>query len=512
MDIQPSQAIDIFDLYKPFRNAIRELALPSSLKSCWEYQKYADVSGVIKLSTVFGPGRPSFEIYIWELHILCREILLHANGTKNTLSTADGLVKYINKLRKCTEGISARTIKSADRAMQELFLLAHQQARWQHSLDQARIFRAYHIYSDHDLCNTFYKETGISMTDMTAIALTVGGITKDRIDINSKQDYSVLGIRPEVRDNFFKMTSKTIKEIRNEITRVQRYDQGWPYTWNPLEAYPLIDLQLDNGNTLWCPLPELLSRRITEGLFYDLRIGNGSTGAQYGKAFEHYVGKVITNIFPKDKFRVSGEHPYNVKGQIKHGVDWIISDDTGNLFIECKTRRLRHEAKELANGNAVKKSFEELADAVVQLYRNIDDAISGKTKWNFNHLQNYPFIITYEDWYISTPVVEMYLIESVKEKLLSFQMSTKLIESTPFFIVSIAEFEKAGQAISHLGIRCFCTSNNVNKYRLFKLSRLAFEEFPNVKIPYRLLFQETWADMFPNLKHLLDKIPPAGLL
>lgn len=495
---------DIFDLYKPLRNAIRKLALQPSLKNCWNYQKRADVSGTIRIPVSFG-GRNPFEFHVWELHILCREILLHANGYSDALSSLNGLANYINLIRDLTSKISRRTINSGDSALQALFPLAHQQVRWQYSLDEARIFRTFYIYSDPDLATIFKRVTGTSISDMCAMSLTISGIAKSNLSINTNQDYSVIVTNNEARDTFFKMTTKTINDIRKIVSEKQRYDESWAYTWNPLEAWPLINIEVAGNSEIWCPLPELLFRRVTEGVFYDLvDSGEKKFGDKFGRSFERYVGKVLGEIFNSEKYKVCGEQPYNVSGQTKHGVDWIVSDDSGNIFIECKARRLLHEAKESSDGDALKRSLENLANAVVQLYRNINDVISGKSKWCHNDLPIYPFVITYEDWYLFTPHIINYLLACVRRKLQEHDMSPSVIDENPFFVTSIAEVERAGQAISHFGIERFCTCAEVNQYRYFKLSGLALAAFPGENIIYRRLFQDGWSEMLPHLKHLIN--------
>lgn len=501
MNFRQGQRIDIYDLYKPLRNAIRKLALLPSLTSCWNYQKQSNVDGAIKIHGV------SDVIYVWELHALCKEVILHANGNKDALASPHGIAHYINHIRKLKEDISERSIKSTDQALGEVFQLAHQQARWQHRRDQSRIFRAFYIYNDPDLRDLFYSNLGLTAVDMATIALTIGGITKNKIELNKNQDYSMLHVSRKARDRFFEMTTKTLKDLRSEINKEQRYDQGWAYSWNPLEAYPLINIGNYINQIIWCPLPELLSVRITEGLFYDLLKTEQNFGNQYGKAFEKYVGKVLSDIFHNDKFIISGEQPYAVKKQQKHGADWIVSDDTGNLFFECKTRRLTQEAKQAANGDLLKRSIENLADAVVQLYKNFSDVVSGIAGRAHNGLPSYLFIVTYEDWYLTTPTVTDYLINSVKNRLMSENMRPELIEENPFFIVSIEDLEIAGQAIAYLGVRNFCSHQYINRYRFFNLKKLAINFFANEQQQYRQLFQEAWYEMFPTLSELIDKIP-----
>ena len=59
----------------------------------------------------------------------------------------------------------------------------------------------------------------------------------------------------------------------------------------------------------------------------------------------------------------------------------LFSDETGHLFIECKTKRMRLDAKTRADAIALEKDISALADAVVQNYRNIQDCLDGRTDW-----------------------------------------------------------------------------------------------------------------------------------
>ena len=64
--------------------------------------------------------------------------------------------------------------------------------------------------------------------------------------------------------------------------------------------------------------------------------------------------------------------------------------------------------------------------------------------------------------YLSTPHVVNYLIECVQRKLETSHLSRSLTETNPFVVTSIAEFEMAGHAISHLGVGRFCTGRAIS--------------------------------------------------
>lgn len=492
--------MDIYDLYKPFRNQLRKLALFPSLHHIWVYQKQAHhQTGVIKI-----PGIT--DIYIWELQILCREVVLHAAGKETTLSTHQGLRKMISHIRRIIDGIAAIDIANATEnfSQRALLTMAHQQARWQYSRDEARLFRAYHVYSDSELAPLFEQITGLSVRAMYLQALAIGGAATKQAGTNATQDYSAFDVTNLERNAFFKMSGTTITSLREALNVEQRYDERWALTFNPMEATPLFNTDHHHPSLFWCPMPQLLLRRVTEGLFFDLMSGKKELGVEfgneYGHAFERYVGRVLHEIFDSNQFSISGERPYEVNGDTKHGVDWIVSDATANLFIECKTRRLSQKAKETGGGEALDKSLDEMAKDIVKFYINIDHAIKGLSTWVNNGSKIYPMIVTYEEWYLLYPTAFDRLVEFVKARLEAKKLPATWTESMPFFFTSIAEFEQAGQDINHLGIERFFSVGATRTQRHFQLSILAHTAFPDEAKPHRRLLGNSWEEIFPKLQ------------
>lgn len=93
----------------------------------------------------------------------------------------------VDHIRRISEGISARTISSVDDAMRALHTLIHQQARWQYPQDEARMFRAFHIYNDPELAPIFERITDLSVREMFFLAMGIAGagrkkaVTRHRI-------------------------------------------------------------------------------------------------------------------------------------------------------------------------------------------------------------------------------------------------------------------------------------------------------------------------------------------
>jgi hypothetical protein len=342
------------EAYKTFRNRIARLAVKPALHAVWHYQRNVDPNtGVLKIRTsVFDR---TWDLYVWELHTLCREIVLHAQGSERPLSSLNGLTQVISHLRKLNNEISKLEIAdgAANLAQGILHRTIHQQLRWQHSRDEARLFRAWHVYSDSALSKLLEQSTGISVRAMYLLAIAIAGAGTKQPGTLATQDYSAFGVSDAERDVFFKICGATVEGLREALKAVQKHDTRWALTFNPLEATPLVNIDRSRPSEYWCPFPNLLLRRATEGLFYDLVNGKNQSqidfGHEYGHAFERYVGRVLENAFDTARFDISGEKPYVVDGQQRHGVDWIVSDDTARLVDSRRTPRKQETATNTIN-------------------------------------------------------------------------------------------------------------------------------------------------------------------
>jgi hypothetical protein len=161
---------------------------------------------------------------------------------------------------------------------------------------------------------------------------------------------------------------------------------------------------------------------------------------------------------------------------------------------------MKQDAKETPDGESLDKSLDELAEAIVQLYANIDDATKGISKWVPNGLPVYPIVVRYEDWYLLTPQVVEKLNEYVRSRLEKKELPKELVETMPFFVTSINEFEMAAQDIAYLSIQRFCAAGTAKEYRHFQLSALAAAEFPTEAKPHHRLLENSRAEIFPEMK------------
>jgi hypothetical protein len=117
----------------------------------------------------------------------------------------------------------------------------------------------------------------------------------------------------------------------------------------------------------------------------------------FGNSFQAYLGEVINATCPLPLLRLAEKTP----------TTWALRRCTaltgccriyGPPFIESKTKRLTVNAKALSDAVGLDRIVV-MATAILQHYRNIRDALDGKTRWK-DGLPVFPLVLTLEDWLI----------------------------------------------------------------------------------------------------------------
>jgi hypothetical protein len=185
---------------------------------------------------------------------------------------------------------------------------------------------------------------------------------------------------------------------------------------------------------------------------------------------------------------------------VKHGVDWILSDGSATLFVECKTKRLIQAAKVATAVTAIRQEIGILADAVVQLYKNMADALDGKTSWSPDGNPVFPIVLTLEDWYLFSPMIFEILHSGVIEGIQRAGLSIGMVEAMPYTIASVRESERVGPVISEVGVKPFFTCKTSGEHARWMIETVAQVRFADAWHDRRTdLFREDWIRFFPEL-------------
>ena len=450
--------IDLYQAYKPFRNSMRKHALWTSLQQMWAYSVHI-VDGQ-PLHPSLGIGAPDPDavkkhVWPWDLEIIVRELILNADDYgSQTLSTWNRLADTINHIRRL-EGEPYKSQDHSADVLVDLQRMAHRQFRWQSGTRKraAQLIRALKVFGGPELEEKVLAQIGMTMSQVLQLGLIIADELRRKPFIQIDADYSPIGIPTEASQKFLERLACEISQVKEDTKKVQQYNDAWLYASFPLEFKPLLRIGPEGQNWAICPVPMYMLNRISSGVFYDI-VNVDDFANSYGEAFQRYIGEVIKKVMVGDRYNVDMPVPYSsIKANLKHGVDWTVSDGSGHLFIECKTKRMSLGAKNLTDEAAVDKDMEAMKKAVVQNYSNIIDAKSGLTTWVDDGAPVYPLIITLEDWHLFSTHLTDRLRASVIEGLAAKQIEPQIIEEMPYSIASASEFETLLQVVAVKSIR-----------------------------------------------------------
>jgi hypothetical protein len=506
----------VFQDYKPLRNQLRQLNLQQSLEDIWLLARH--LAGGIPLPYAFGDGRPHRilgTVHAWDLATFARELVLEASvyGT-GRLNSFSSVAKLYNTV-KDVEGVASKRYfeiygRGLGTTTEIIFTTIHRQLPWQQKLHLNTLVRYLKIFGENEVEGVLQESSGLSVREWYFMGLAVAGHLSNNPGIDSKQDYASFGIPLARSQRFFQKLSLGIDELRERTRAAQRYDENWTYTWSPLEDTPLISLDPKHPTRLHCPLPELVLRRVSQGLFYDILKIQGYQNP-FGRSFENYVGAVLAETFKHRPHQLLGEKAYQDGRNRKDGSDWIVVDQGASLFVEAKTKRLRQDAKLACHPTTVGGEIDILAKAIVQLYKNIADAQRGITQWVPDGKPVYPLVVTMEDWYLFGAGMAEKLKYLVLERLRAVAMDESCVETMPFTVMSSSELELVGSVIAQVGIGPFFRKKTSAEFSSWMPREFTREAFPEALLMApRMLFSDTWDRVFPETLSIaeLEKSEP----
>ena len=494
--------------YKPLRNHLKKLGIPDSLYVIWHYLRHLRSGSLdfpeIEVSPEFLEAdyvQKRRGISEWELEILIREIFINGwslDADQKTLRKGNYFAGAVNKLKNVSGAIAANYI-STENVLREIHRLSHHQFIWMIKRPTMNsLTRYYKIFSRAGLDEMMEDHFELKLQEIYMFACAVWGYFQNRLALDYPPQIQLLHLTPDDFDRFVQKFAKDLAELREEMVVSRRIDDRFLYAFNPLRQYPLVRMKYYGKDSIVCPDPTILYWRLTDGIYYELFHKKGF-GELFGASFESYVGEVLEKTC--GNFTVLKEQEYDSKKGRKRSIDWIVDAGRDALFIECKTKRMQHDAKtELLSDEVQTEDLEKMADFVVQAYKSIRDYKGGE----YPHLtyrqrrRVYPMIVTLEDWLIFGDDLTDQLDDIVRTKMLVENLPLWYLDTMPYSICSVQAFENIIQVIAEKGIHDVIA----DKYRdadkkYWDYSVYARDKYPEEWKNCTFLFEEDFEKILP---------------
>lgn len=444
--------------YRHFGNWLSSAPLIASLRVIHDYIVYLQFATPLPddIKTVDGfheMKQSESHLFEWELDTVCRELFLHASwdGTVDLRQWED-LAKSIDFVKDLhNESLQIYPEILEDRLMAQLLRYQNLQFPWQRKPNTRWLIRYLKVFGVQQLNTMIEEKVGLPIEKILRIGLAMSQvfIVKSQMKLPIEVDNVFVTVDEITKfvAHFSQDLSSTCQDAANSFS----IGDDFIYTRNPLVVKPLIRTYVDGDAVLICPIPTYLLKRIAEGLYYE--ICNVHEFSKYfGPSFQSYVGEALSAANRSETFTLTEEAAYYVGKQRKDTVDWICSDKSAHLFIECKTKRLTYGSKtKVIDRTALDADVKELAKAVSQTYKSLRSALDGEhPDWKWDGKPVFPVIVMIEDYY------GVGLYQSIKaqaeEQLEAVGIDPLIIRDHPFTIDSIWNLELAALIMSDTDI------------------------------------------------------------
>jgi hypothetical protein len=509
--------VAIDDLYEPLARQLSRYGLIESLAIIHAYvqnlQNQTQIPPQIELNAEVAAkhGREK-GYYEWELELLSRELLAYGNmHGLYSLSRWNEFSTTINTLKALENNISERTGDLLGRNIfLELARIAHRQFPWQTSPNSRTLTRYYKIFSSPALDTLIQRTVGLTTRELYTIGLAMTGLFLEGYSSSYPVDFAPLGIRQEAGQAFIRHFARPLSTLIQLAKVSETHSEDFAYSYNPLRQYPLVHVFLNGTHRVMCPIPTYLFHRFTSGIFFEL-CGERGFGDDYGHAFEAYIGDVLRAAFAGRQVTITPEASYHVGRNRKDTTDWILSDGSAHLFVECKAKRLKLASKvALADTATLHADLDTMADAIVQTYKGIKDAEAGlHPNWAPDGKPIYPIIVTLEEWYLFSDPLTSFVETRVKEKLTAAGLDPALADQRPYTVASCEDFEMLMRIIARHDSQTVMSTRFYEGKRHWNTHAYLLEAYrADVQELHGGLFREEMDEIHPAIR---NPVPPGGL-
>ncbi|MCY1364686.1 hypothetical protein D9M69_515020 [compost metagenome] len=156
-------------------------------------------------------------------------------------------------------------------------------------------------------------------------------------------------------------------------------------------------------------------------------------------------------------------------------------------------------AKSAVDPAIIGQQVDYLAKAVIQLYKNIADALAGHTHWTRNDRPIFPLVVTLEDWYLFGTSADL-LAEGVRTRMAEANLELTWLDTMPYTVASCEDFEDVSPTIAEVGIHAFFSLKHSGDQQRWMIQHFAKEHFNEVyrRTVHRDLFREEWNRILPE--------------
>lgn len=414
-----------------------------------------------------------FFVQKWELETLVNELMTvpkvehKTQGATRTLRCDHFLaaIQCANWLRKL-ENVEYRIQKKRQDIFIELGRIAARQFDWQRGYANVpQFYRNAFVYAQGECASYFERQHGITINRFSKIGFMLfASFTKNPVFMTDTS-WEEFGVTKEEVKRVLELIALPFSEAAKQARVDRRQTIHTADKPSIIRKRPCLRFG-ENGKRVRAPLPELILERVTSGVFYDVIGGGDRVTNDYGKRFEEYCFRYLSETLTKLTW--GREYRYGTK---KHPVDSpdILCSEGGKVIIgiECKATRMSQEA--MFGKNPINaRGYEDLTKAVFQLWRFFSHCRLGKTDREVSD-GVLGVVLTLDNWLIMANTLRKRVLEDAGKLADERDPDITEIDRKPIVFVAIPELERTLSVATEETFKEALTQANLEKFLGWRL-------------------------------------------
>ena len=426
-----------------------------------------------------------FAVQKWEIETLANELMTvpKAKPTKNGVTrklccdhfqASIDCVKWLRKL----ENVEYRIQKKPKEILIEMGRIAARQFDWQRGyVNVPQFYRNAFVYGQGECATYFEQQHGITLNRfsqigfMLFVSFTNSPVVWNdgswaKLDVIWEEVEKVLALIALPFSEAVKLALKERKKIIHTADKP-----------SVLRQTPCLRFG-SNGERIRAPLPELILERVTSGVFYDVVGGGGPIRDDYGRRFEEYCARYLSDTLPG--FDWEREFNYRKKPNDFDTPD-ILCSEAGQLIIalECKATRMSQEAM-FGRDPIAARGYQDLTKAVFQLWRFFSHCRRGYVGRSISD-EAVGVILTLDNWLILADTLRKRVLEDAVKLANEKDPNITELDRRPIVFVAVLELERALSAATEATFKEAVLKSNSKEFWGWRLDGILGELLGDVE-------------------------------
>ncbi len=409
----------------------------------------------------------------WEIETLANELmtipklLRSKNGRKRTLhwdhfQVSIQCAKWLRKL----ENAEFRIQKRSESIFVEMARIASRQFDWQRGYANIpQFYRNAFVYGQGECASYFEHQHGISFNRFSQIGFMLYVSFTISPVVRETASWAELGVTWDEIERVLALISLPFHDAA-KLARTNR--KGIVHTADRpsiLRQAPCLRFG-DQGERIRAPLPELILARITSGVFYDVIGGEGPVRDDYGKRFEDYCFRYLSDALPN--YEWESESNYRKKPNTYSTPDVLCNSNNWlDVAYECKATRMSQVAM-FGRDPLAARGYEDLAKAVFQLWRFFSHCRRGYAQYNLTG-STIGVVLTLDNWLVMADTLRESVLQEATDMTNVKDPEITDTDRKPIVFLAISELERILSTATESSFKKALSAANSEKYKGWRL-------------------------------------------